>query len=372
MADKEHLRILQQGVDAWNQWRAEHPEIQPDLRGERIFWVKPSEEDLVDFVDLGDGLGRARLGRANFSKSRFDGADLSGADLSEANLWRADLTRTTFRQAKLWQANLSEANLRGAHFTGADLTEANLSGADLQGALFQGVDLGGANLSGAKVGWTVFGDVDFGGASGLETVRHRGPSTIGIDTIYASQSAIPEVFLRGAGVPGHLITYVASLVSQPIQFYSCFISYSTRDQEFAEQLHADLQDKAVRCWFAPEDVQGGRKLHEQIEQAIQHYDKLLLVLSENSMSSEWVKTEIYHARHAEVRSKRRKLFPISLVDFQTIRGWTAFDADTGKDMGREVREYFIPDFSNWKNHDAYEKAFDRLLRDLKAEDVRAS
>lgn len=97
----------------------------------------------------------------------------------------------------------------------------------------------------------------------------------------------------------------------------------------------------MRCWFAPEDVQGGRKLHEQREQAIRRYDKLLLVLSEHSIGSEWVKTEIYHARQDEIRTNRRKLFPISLVEFETIQDWTAFDADVGKDMAREVREYFI-------------------------------
>ena len=212
----------------------------------------------------------------------------------------------------------------------------------------------------------MFGAVDLSVAKGLESVTHGGPSTIGIDTVYASRGRIHEVFLRGAGVPDEFITYIRSLVGRPIEFYSCFISYSTKDQDFAERLHADLQAKGVRCWFAPEDIQGGRKLHEQIEQAIRHYDKLLLVLSEHSMGSEWVKTEIYHAGQDEIRSQRRKLFPISLVDFQTVREWTAFDADTGKDMGREVREYFVPDFSAWKEHDAYQKAFDRLLRDLKA------
>jgi hypothetical protein len=90
------------------------------------------------------------------------------------------------------------------------------------------------------------------------------------------------------------------------------------------------------------------------------------MLSEHSMNSEWVKTEIYHARQNEVRNNKRKLFPIGLVDFETIRKWEAFDADTRKDMAREVREYFIPDFSNWKDSAAYKKAFDRLLRDLKA------
>jgi hypothetical protein len=36
---------------------------------------------------------------------------------------------------------------------------------------------------------------------------------------------------------------------------------------------------------------------------------------------------------------------------------------------REIREYFISDFSNWKNYDAYQEAFAQLLRDLKATDL---
>jgi PilZ domain len=82
------------------------------------------------------------------------------------------------------------------------------------------------------------------------------------------------------------------------------------------------------------------------------------------MSSEWVKTEIANARQREIREKRQMLFPITLVPFEDIQKWKAFDADTGKDSAREVREYFIPDFSNWKDHDSYYKAFERLLSDL--------
>ena len=47
-----------------------------------------------------------------------------------------------------------------------------------------------------------------------------------------------------------------------------------------------------------------------------------------------------------------------------------FDADTGKDSAREIREYFIPDFSNWKDHDSCQRAFQRLVSDLKTENPK--
>jgi hypothetical protein len=212
----------------------------------------------------------------------------------------------------------------------------------------------------------MLGDIDLSVAKGLDTVKHKAPSTIGIDTLYRSGGKIPHVFLRGAGVPENFISYVGSLVGKSIEFFSCFISYSTPDQEFADRLHADLQDNGVRCWFAPHDIQGGRKIHEQIDEAIRVHDKLLLILSNASMTSEWVSTEISKARKRERLERRRMLYPISVVPYDAFRDWECFDADAGKDSAREIREYFIPDFSNWKNHDSYQRAFERLLGDLKA------
>jgi hypothetical protein len=74
----------------------------------------------------------------------------------------------------------------------------------------------------------------------------------------------------------------------------------------------------VRCWFAPHKIQGGKKVHEQIDEAIRIYDWLLLILSEQSMESEWVKTEIAHARRKELDEHRNVLFPISVVPFHLI------------------------------------------------------
>jgi hypothetical protein len=189
----------------------------------------------------------------------------------------------------------------------------------------------------------------------------------------SGSGAFPIKFLRGCGLPNTLIDYLPALIGTvPIQFDSCFISYSTHDQGFADKLYGDLQNNGVRCWFAPHDVKAGQKLHEQIDRAIRVYDKLLLILSPASMNSEWVATEISKARKREIRENRRMLFPIRLVDFTTLRNWELFDADTGKDSAREIREYFIPDFTQWKtDSDAYKMAFERLLKDLRSEEVHA-
>src|SRR6266581_3350718 len=284
------------------------------------------------------------------------------------NQWRKwnpglkpDLSQADFHGADLERANFYWANLSGANFSGGNLVLAKLGRADLLGA-----SLCGADLNVAEMGYTVLGNVDLSEVTGLETIDHEGPSTIGIDTIYLSKGKIPDVFLRGAGVPDEFITYMRSLVANPIEYYSCFISYSSKDEEFAQRLHADLQAKGVRCWFAPHDIQGGRKLHEQIDQAIRVHERVLLILSADSMNSEWVKTEIAKARKREVEQKKQVLFPLPLVSFEAIRDWECFDADAGKDSAGEIREYFIPDFSNWKNHDEYQKAFGRLMGDLKA------
>src|SRR5262249_49929546 len=158
-----------------------------------------------------------------------------------------------------------------------------------------------------------------------------------------SGGRIPQSFLCGVGFPDSFISYVKSLARDPFRFHSCFISYATKDQQFAHLLHTDLQSSGVRCWFASEDLKGGDKLSSQIDDAIRLHDKLLLVLSENSMRSEWVKTEIYKARRREVREGCRVLFPIRLVAYEVLQEWGCFDADSGKDLALEVREYFIPD-----------------------------
>ena len=99
-------------------------------------------------------------------------------------------TRRDLRGADLRQANLIQANLNLAHLWGAELSEANLSRADLAGTLIQENVLFGTNFEGAEVRFTVLADVDLSRCIGLDSVYHRAPSILGIDSIIRSKGRI--------------------------------------------------------------------------------------------------------------------------------------------------------------------------------------
>ena len=216
-------------------------------------------------------------------------------------------------------------------FIGADLRGMNLHGAFFQYAILDGADLAGADLGYSFMHLTSLNYLDLSRVKGLERVQHLGPSSIGIDTIYRSGGNIPEAFLRGAGVPEAFITYMKSLVVSPIEYYSCFISYSSKYEEFAKKLHRDLLGEQVQCWFAPEDLKIGDEIRPGIDEAIRIHDKLLIVLSENSVGSPWVRKEVETAFGKEIKfeteqkQRRTVLFPIRLDDavMKTGEAWGA-------------------------------------------------
>lgn len=216
-------------------------------------------------------------------------------------------------------------------------------------------------MSNASLCFTTFGNVDLRTVYGLETVKHLGPSTIGIDTLYRSHGEIPESFLRGCGVPAPLIEYTRSLVTaeRPIDYYSVFISYSGKDEALAKRLHADLQAKGVRCWLAPHDLTPGEIIVRGIDEAIRLHDKVVLLLSEAAVMSNWVAYEVNLATTREAAEGRTVLYPLRLDDavLTTSQGW-AVALRKGRHIG---------DFRQWTEYAAYQAVFERLLKDLKAE-----
>ncbi len=345
LADPAHVRLLEGGPKAIQEWIRERRNPTLDLRG--------ADLGGHDFEGLDVGVSYYEPGSNAEDFGFYFGRRI--------DFTRATLSRSNFHSANLLGAKMVDAKLDGAILDRANLTYADLSGADLSGAslrraVLEGTKLNGATLEQATFGGTIFSGASLSGARGLEHCVHRSSSTVDIQTLLNS-GALPENFLRGCGLPEDLITFLPSLLeADPIQFYSCFISYSTLDQEFADRLFSDLQRHGIRCWFAPEHMRIGEKVRAGIDEAIRSYDKLLLILSENSVHSDWVGREVERALEKEKQTARPVLFPIRLDDAIVA---------TRVDWAADVRAIQIGDFRNWGDQSSYRRAFGRLLRDLK-------
>jgi uncharacterized protein YjbI with pentapeptide repeats len=348
---------------------------QTNLSGAHLSQANLSGANLSGADLSGADLSQAHLIWADLSQADLSQADLSQADLNEADFSQANLSGADLSQADLFRANLSGANLSGANLSWADLSQANLSQANLSQANLNRAKLGQANFSRAVIGLTSFGDIDLNVVKGLDSVDHRGPSTIGIDTLSRSRGQIPDVFLRGCGfsdvqietaklnnpdlTPDQFtaITYRIHELLVESAIHSCFISYSSKDEVFARRLHDDLQQKGIRCWFAPEAMKiGNDTIRSTIDYSIRLHDKLLLILSECSINSSWVEKEVETIFREEDRRGETVLFPVRLDEtvMKTDQAWAA----------NLRRTRYIGDFSQWQDHEAYQQSLARLLRDL--------
>jgi uncharacterized protein YjbI with pentapeptide repeats len=399
MANQEHLKILRNGgVDEWREFiqkqkymfraQLEGADLSSmnlqwvDLHGGNLSGANLQGVDLVGANLEGANLRTANLGRADLFAGNCIGADFQGANLMAANLRRADLREANLHEANLFEADLRGANLWGANLQGANFRRASLQRANLQranlvnanlwdaglqrslllGTIFSDTNFRNTNFSSAGLGGTIFSDCDLSQAIGLSEVIHHGPSTLGVDTIFQSCGNIPDHFLRQAGVPNNLIEAIPALRGDPSEYYSCFVSYSAKNQDLADCLKKDLQQQGVRCWLASENIKSGKKVRHELDKTIKIQDMLILILSEAAIESFWVENEV---RAAFERERVRKstcndaqvLFPITLDNaiFTTKKAWA--------EMIRSTR--IICDFRAWKDTTLYKVSVERLVKELK-------
>ncbi len=152
------------------------------------------------------------------------------------------------------------------------------------------------------------------------------------------------------------VTRVKSRLPEAYPYYSCFISYSWSDKEFARRLYDDLSEVGISCWLDAKDLQIGGKIADQVERAIQSQDKVLLVLSRASIRSAWVRHEFRHALKLEAERHRTVLFPLSLDN--------SIFSNSAPTTLVPLRDRVICDFSEWETGSGYKKAFASLVRDL--------
>lgn len=193
MADQHHLDLIKKGVVSWNKWRDRHLDIEPDLKGVRLWKTNLSGVNLS-----GANLSRANLSGTILREANLSGADLSGTNLSTVNLNRANLHEANLSRANLSNINLSKANLSGANLSDTDLCKANLTGANLSDTDLSNVDLSGVDLRDLDLGRANLTTTNLSRAD-LSRTNLTGADLSGAVLIGAS---LVETILNGANLTG--------------------------------------------------------------------------------------------------------------------------------------------------------------------------
>ena len=93
-----------------------------------------------------------------------------------------------------------------------------------------------------------------------------------------------------------------------------FISYSTKDRGFVEQLARDLQANFVTPWFDRWEMLPGESLIQKIGSGILTNGYFVVVLSPNSVDSEWVQKELAVALNREFKQHNVQVIPALLKE----------------------------------------------------------
>lgn len=329
MANPEHIAIAKRRAFAIARWRATYFQERAHLdlsgaylSGIRMPGVDFSYDDLTQIdltsADLRHGrfngarmreahLTRCNLNRASFEDSQASGAvftrsDLRGSNLNNADLRGANLTNCDIAFSTLVGANLAGADLSEADLTMSDLTDANLSGARLNAACLDVANLTRCDLRQTSlvrtrldctivedglVDMTLFADCDLSAALCLETLRHEGPSIVGADTLARSGGALPEVFMRSAGVPPDFINGHASLLQQETPHRRVLLIGSTVDSNIVNWLEDELRQRGLQCWSLLADDEETIYNSQVIPpmSRFRNYDRVALLCSGEALES---------------------------------------------------------------------------------------
>ncbi|MER7581865.1 toll/interleukin-1 receptor domain-containing protein [Kitasatospora sp. NPDC097691] len=373
-----------EGEQATRALLAEYAAGAREFVGRTFTGLRLAQEDLSDAVFVDCEFDDCVLAVGTFDRCEFRGCRLRRINAIQASFIEARFLHCDLDQAAFRAADFFKATFRGGTFGG------NYREAFFVQAVFDEVTFRDAGFDGAHFGFNVFADAKLLATSldrvvvdglcridertiassfiinsrALDAARDRLRNREAVRELRSDLAGLERFFVRAGADPDTVRAYrdTARGAREPAR-PSVFISYSSADESFATDLRNQLEANGVDTWFAPHDIRGGRTILEQVTEEIQRRGRMVLVLSEASMASNWVATEIGRAVRAERESGTRKLFPIRIVPHERLLRWELFDADAGYDVARTIREYYIPDFCD--SGLALHQSVSRLARDLR-------
>lgn len=188
----------------------------------------------------------------------------------------------------------------------------------------------------------------------------RKAATVAGETHYEGSAIAPLISWANSEGALNLGVRVEALVNQAVAAKEtrhaehehervAFISHSTKDKPFVRKLAADLVANGVKVWLDEQRILVGDSVPEKIAQGLAESDFFLIVVSQNSAESAWVKKELSSALVHEIERRKVTVLPIKLDDAK---------------MPDSIHEKLYADFTH-----SYEDGLEKLLRSIRAREA---
>lgn len=310
-----------------------------------------------------------RLRGADFSEAHLRQVSFEEADLTGASLHRSDLFNSYLEHATLTDTNLRQAFVLRASFRRATCLRTVLSEAMLGLVTFEETEFNDIQLDDAYLGGTVFSDVDMG-CFCEASLRHYGPSTIDARSVMKSyRNHRLKPFMVDCGVPEifaeYMIECARALGDDVLHelMQSTFISYGGPDEDFARGLYEALRANGVVTFFFPETARIGERIGDEVFNALQRHDRMILVCSRASLDRPGVLNEVQETLDREARDGGATyLIPVMLDDY-LLSEW----AERQPVLAERVKRRVAADF---RDPDRFDASLARLLAALKKKGPR--
>jgi uncharacterized protein YjbI with pentapeptide repeats len=385
-------------------------------RGERSF--PRSELSRQSISDC--NLDSIVIAQSNFNESTFSdmrillgrwhGSDFQSAVFTRCTLMFAqfqgcDFFGATFKECLIASCYFHESFFGAARFENCTIIHSVLDGSVMFSADFRATNLDGFTFNGVEAATKkqIASMTDSGAlpitessqmknavdaaclANTIAMLQVRRQSSVDLQTVrfdngehysdYAARRlstlASLEDFLRQTTLPAAETDRFLRDYKNAADVPGVFISYSFKDTAFVEMLQKRIGALGIPVWFAPQKMQGGNTIADQLHQGLREADILILVLSNHSLRSEWVFKEIREFyRHAQTDT-RREFYPIR-VDDAPVEDFSLIDERTGHDIGDFLRSLSIRDFLHWQDPAQFSMSFDQLANDLGLDTAAAS
>jgi len=247
-------------IKSWVPKAKDNPDGAWDLSYAGLYHLPLNELDLS-----GVNLSGANLSQSNFDGSNFANSNLSRAKLSDTWIQDSDFSGAILSAAEISHAKLLSSKFKDCSFEFSNVENANFHRTVIIGGIWKNVDFKNSVFDN-----TFLADVDLSSAKNLDTITHRGRSTIGFDTIFKSGTSLSEKFLSGCGVPSTMIESVLRIFDLQKE-NKVFLSYTQETdttKKWIDKFALDLNSQGVFVYYDKWDVAPGDSLTKFMDTGI--------------------------------------------------------------------------------------------------------